>query len=380
MGSWFNNFHIKKGETATEAAVVSYITNMLTSQNYVPAASPEEADGAVAILSGENSPWISVYSDLLPGEDPKAFHAMAMPLSKTLGTDVLGIFCFDSDYLGLNLVNAAEKADAWLGIGSARGLGLRRRTTLAGWKNKVLDFSAFSAAAKQQYDCAEEFLECAEAALGLDFFRACAGYEHLRDLELDSQARYFYYKLPDDGKPRALPRLEMDMISMTPCFIGEPTGVSVVNKGGASKGLSVFFLGPYVEQEDITFSKVHLFCHTKSDLQHTPIQLAKVQLKNGQWAYYYHDPAFPIPEKVNAKLPFQKRFREESKRTFGVSFTPVGNSRKILEITVVLVPDKNPQGGTVWNILQYYSSKEELIQEYNSIPWPEKKLRAEDFD
>lgn len=391
MGSWFSNIHIRKCEAVTEESVAEYVSKLLTAQQYLPAASESDADGAVAIICDENDPWISVYSDLLSFEDPKQFEKIAAPLSARLHTDVLGISCFDSDYLYLNLINSDEKTDAWIGIGSASGLGIKRRSGLAAWKNKVNDFAAFSKAAKEKYVFAEEFLSEAELCLGLPSIQSSASYEYLKDFELDKNARYFYYKLPEEMKAKDPAKLVPHTYSGMPCFLDKPSIVNGINIGGESRGLSVYFIGPYVENDEITFSDV-CFVKWKNDrTESVPFELTKIQLSDGQWAYYYHDPGFKIPPKVDDRLPMSKQIRVESEHSIIVRFVPHGNPRRILDITVVLVPDKNPEGQTGWNVWRSWGSKKAYIDHYNKI-WDDPRkwssnpnarppvLREEDFD
>ena len=144
MGSWFSNIHIRKNETATEETIEKCIGKMMASKHYLPCTSEIDADGAIAVVVSEDCCWISIYSDLLSLEVPSKCAEIMAPLSSELHTDVLGISCFDSDYLYLNLINTSDKTDAWIGIGSASGLGIKRRSGLSAWKKKVSDFHVFS--------------------------------------------------------------------------------------------------------------------------------------------------------------------------------------------------------------------------------------------
>ena len=123
MGSWFSNMNIRKGQAVTVDAVAQVLVRMMGERGYEAAASAEDADGLLALLVGEDSEWITVCSDLLPLEEPEQFAPLGNALSAALHTDVLGIACFDSDFLWLNLLNADEKLDGWVGIGSGRELG-----------------------------------------------------------------------------------------------------------------------------------------------------------------------------------------------------------------------------------------------------------------
>ena len=91
MGSWFSNLHIRKNATITEASVAEYVQKLMSARQFMPAASEAEADGAVAIVAGDDCQWISVYSDLLSLEDPGECTEIATRLSSELQTDILGI-------------------------------------------------------------------------------------------------------------------------------------------------------------------------------------------------------------------------------------------------------------------------------------------------
>ena len=128
---------------------------MMTAANYLPAENAAEADAAVAIL-GTDSEWISVYSDFFEFGEPKQFQDIARPISERLHTDVLGIACFDSDFMFMNLINPEQKLDAFARIGG--GYGVKRRSNFNAWKNKVTGLDAFKrCAAENEYAFAEEF-------------------------------------------------------------------------------------------------------------------------------------------------------------------------------------------------------------------------------
>lgn len=385
MGSWFSNLHIRKKGNITEDTVVECIRKIMDKQKYLQAVSEEEADGAFAILSSEESQWYSVYSDLFSFDNPKMFTDYATPMSTEFETDVLGISCFDSDFLFLNLVNVTDKVDAWAGIGSAVGLGVRKRTNLAAWKNKVDDYSTFKESTKKKYVFAEEILADVEHCIHLPQMHGTASYEYLADMGLNETVTYLYFKLPEAMKTQDAPKLVQHTASLMPCFLDKPSTVSGINVGGASKGLSVYFIGPYVEREEITFSDVCFVKWKNNQTEPVPFELKKVQLSDGQWAYYYHDPGYRIPPKVDDRLPMSKRMRVEYEHSIIVRFVPRGDPRKILDITVVLVPDKNQQGQTGWNVWHQFGAKKAYIQFHNSN-WSKHPncehllLREEDFD
>lgn len=385
MGGTFNNIHIRKNAAATEAAVEKIILDYMTSKQYIPCAAEEGADGAIAIVCEADCNWISVYSDMLDFDSKKKYSEYLNPLSQKLGTDVLGISCFDSDCMYMNLVNKADKTNAWLRIGKPYGLGLLVMSSVLAWRNKVSDFAAFSKAAKRKYVVAEDFLAAAERCLGLPTDRSYAPYEHLDDFELDKKAKYLYFKLRDELKKKAPVKLKPLSVSAMPCADGKCDAFSVVNTGDASKGLSVYFLGPYVENDEITFSDVCFVNCKNGGSTVIPFELSKVQLSDGRPAYYYHDPDFVIQSAVSDKLPPIKQLNLETERSITVRFVPHGNPGKMLDISIVLVPDENLEGQCSWNVWQRFGSKKAFIEHYNEScdKFPAmgfEKLREEDFD
>jgi hypothetical protein len=80
-----------------------------------------------------------------------------------------------------------------------------------------------------------------------------------------------------------------------------------------------------------------------------------------------------------------KQMRAEHEHSIIVRFVPHGTPRKILDIAVVLVPDKNPQGQTSWLVWGQFGSKQAYIQHHNRT-WSKRPetahlvLREEDFD
>lgn len=389
MGSWFSNFHIRKNNTITEKTVTDYFLEIMTREQYIPAACEEEADGAFAIITDEKSQWYSVYSDLFSFDDLSLFADFATPLSEGFKTDILGISCFDSDYLCLNLINSEENIDAWIGIGCASDYGIDRRSDISDWKKKVSEHKAFSECARKKYIFAEDFLTEAEQFLALPALHSTASYEHLEDLDLDKKAKFFYFKLSDDMNAKEPVKLVPHIYSGMPCFLEKPSVVYGINIGGEARGLSVYFLGPYVENDEITFSDTCFVMSKNNQTEYIPFSLTKVQLSNGQWAYHYHDPDFRIPPKADDRLPVSKSLQVKNENSIVVRFIPHGNHRKILDITVALVPDENPWGQTGWNVWHHHGSKEEFIEEYNKT-WEFLResdpanapllLKIEDFD
>ena len=166
MGSWFSNFHIHKRNTFTEEAVMDALIRLMAEKGFQQTEDAESADGQIVLLQ-ENAEWITVWSDLLPHDDPESCAAIAAPLSANLHTEVLGIACFDSDYLYLNLIHTDEKLDGWIGIGAGKEIGITRRNKTTPWKKLANDYAAFAEKAKQKYVIADRFLQDASGNLGM---------------------------------------------------------------------------------------------------------------------------------------------------------------------------------------------------------------------
>lgn len=368
MGSWFTNFQIRKSGEIGKEQVSNCLIASLAEQGYLPAEDMQEADAAVALVEQENSQWISLCSSLLAHDDPESCKALALPLSAQLHTDVLGIACFDSDYLYLNLINADEKLDAWVGIGAGKELGITRRNTLTAWKKKVADYPAFSAAAKGSYVCADEFLMALEQASGLPPEQGSASQNQVQD------ATFLYFRRTQGAQRRGAQLQTCYLHYAQPCFHGRENSVSFINMGDEFCGLSVYFLGPYVEDEEITFTDVKIQRIGRPPID---LELKKTQLPDGQWAYGWHNPEILLPPGIPRRMKPEKRVQLERERMRKLSFVPHGDPRRMLDITVVIVPDGNPENRAEWNVWRQYGSKAEFIKHHNSI-W--KRVRAVEED
>lgn len=371
MGSWFANLHIRKNETATAKTVADCLKTMMEQWGYESVDSETDADATVALLESGDCGWISVCSELFAHDDTLSCKKIAEPISTKLHTDVLGIACFDSDYMYLNLLNAEQELDAWVGIGSGKDVGIDRRTGVTAWKKKVTDYPAFSAAAKQKYVCAEEFLMQAAPCLGISPEQSMVT---PKDAERMESAQYFYFRMQEDTEPVLLPQLSLySMDAKLPCLIDRCSELHIFSWGTAAYGLSLYLIGPGVEDGTLTFSDVCFGRHGRA----FPIMLEKKQLPDGRWAYAYHDPEFPIPEGPPKRLKWEKQRSILWEKHMDLQFVPRGDSRKTLDIIVAVVPDQNPQGQFQWNVWASYGSKAEFIKHHNSL-W--KRVRAFEED
>lgn len=361
MGSWFCNFQIRKNSTVTEDTVKNCIAERMTAMGYLPA-NTEESDGAVAVLTDPDSQWICVCSELLAHDDPASCSAIATPISAQLHTDVLGIACFDSDYLYLNLIHAEDKTDAWIGIGSGKDIGIERRTGIAAWKKKVVDYPLFSAAAKQEYVCAEEFLMQVGSCLGLSSELCMSSQTIVDGSDLRYRAQYLYFRMGENAESTAVPRLTLTKAdAMMPCLADRKRVFQLLSVGAEAYGLTVYILGPGVEDDTLYITDVRL----GRNGQCSPITLKKTQMPDGKWAYGYHDPEFPIPQGAPRRLSWKKQWPILWERRITLEFIPRGDARKTLDITVILIPDQAPQQQFRWNVWEPYGTKDAFIEQHN---------------
>lgn len=383
MGSWFANIGVRKRPGVGPEEILRRVSERCADLGYGPAASPGEADVSFAVTTRPGSQWFSLYSDGMgPGEPFQS--GLAAALSAALGTETLEIACFDSDYLYLNLIDAGAKLDAWAGVGSAAGMGIKRRTGLAAWKERVEDFPRFQEAIRQRRVCAEDVLADVAPCLGLPAEQSNACYEELGD----GEGERLHFKAPAGSESGEPPRFIITPYNLTPCQMDVGSGVSALNRGRGSRGVSVYFVGPYVEHDEITFSDVGFCQWKKNRSEFKPFELEKIRLPDGRYAYYHNDPSLWIPGHVEENGVFTARTAQgHFERSIYVRFVPHGNPRKALDITVVVAPNENPEGYALWNVWQPYGSKAAFIADYNQTcgEWNARVLdmplmREEDFD
>ena len=370
VGSYFSNIHIRKKDHITLDGVAASLNTMLAQRGYIPAATAAEADAAVAIFTTPDSGWITLCSDLLSHDDPDSCAAILTPLSQDLDTDALGIACFDSDFLYLNLVHSGENCNAWIGIGPGKEMGIPRRSGLTPWKKKVANYAAFSAASREKFVCADAFLQTAAPCLQLPLQHSTMASRYLHELDSAVQVTYLHYLHPLPQRTSG-PHLEICYWRYNyPCFAEMENHVTMMNYGDAAYGLSIYFMGPYVEREDITFSQVRIsrFCRPE-----TQIQLKKVQLPDGQWAYCWQDPEFVLPPGPPKRITERKLSDWIREQSYTLRFVPHGDPKQMLDVTVVMVPDGNRENQAIWNIWQPHGSKQAFIAHHNQL-W--KRLRA----
>ena len=109
MGYSFSNLQVRNEDGRIQPEQVLDV--LLAGQHLTKAEQADRADGMIAFGAKTGSPWFTVVSGLFD-EDPEQSVSLARELSGKLGTAVLAVSGLDSDYLFLNLHDAAHSVDA----------------------------------------------------------------------------------------------------------------------------------------------------------------------------------------------------------------------------------------------------------------------------
>ena len=382
MGMFFANLHIRKNKAYSLEKLKKMQIEEMEKKGYTLHESDEEAEVCVVIYAPEKSEWVSVASDCFAFATAEDTKNAALPISGEFMTDVLAAACYDSDYLMMNILNVTDGTDGWVNVGSMYGMKRPRRTSIAPWKGKVTDIKQFKAIIKEKNTFAEDaFYGCAEL-LGMTAEQCALETGQADELEEGAVTKLFF-SLPE-GTQRELPKLEINGFSLMPCEIGKSSSVFVNNKGGRSKGVGIMFVGDYIEDDQLTFENVTFESGCGSDKRKiTPIELKKVKTANGQTVLYWEDKNFHIPPAVDPATPVMRRMDLEFRKLFGVRFTVQGNPRKVLDVTVFIIPLENSRKGTAcWYCYGYSKSKASYIEDFNKT-WkkhPEMWLDPTDYD
>ncbi|MBQ8983906.1 MAG: hypothetical protein IJ079_10005 [Lachnospiraceae bacterium] len=361
--------------------------NEMLSKGYILQQGKEDSDVQISIYAPKDSDWVTVASEDFQFIDDNDTKKIGTILSETFQTDVLAVSCVDSDYLFMHLLNVSDQTDGWINIGRPYSGKLPRRTGLIPWKNKVSDYEKLKSISKQNYTFAEEALLETGALLGLQKEQCIYEPDHAEDTEQELVTN-LYYSLPESSH-KDLPRLKIDRFTLTPCVIGRSKCVFVSNKGGKSKGIAIEFVGDYIKDDSLIIENVTFESDYGSERRKiTPIELKKVKASSGNWVLYWEDKDFVIPPAVNRALPPAKYNRLEYEREFGVRFTVKGNPRKVLDVTVFIIPLENTQKGSdCWFVYRHSRTKAQYIEDYNNsvrrnqtIVLDEELLKSEDYD
>ena len=358
MGAYFSNLHISR-DGASKEDVKKLVCKYFTARGFI-AAEAENADFAIKIFAPSESPWITVLSESFTHKD---VIDLTQIMAAKIDTSVMSISCFDSDYLFVFLQNVNKGLDLWLNIGESYEIKKPRRGNLSKWKKYVKDFPAFKRIAEESYICAEDFLSEAERHLSIPYAQSTM----VGDEESVENAEKLYFLAPKKVELDSTV-LKIKHFDLYPRIPEHPTGCFAQNIGTASRGIRILFMGDYVENGDITIEDASfVYFDSKDNPIVTPITFERTRLSNGAWVYLWEDKDFNIQEAPSLLLPPRALQEEESKRSFGIRYTPKGNKRKFLDICTVFIPLDNPdEGHCWWRVWAYHKSKREYIEDHNN--------------
>lgn len=381
MGSFFSNVHIRKNNKMSLPEVENALSDIVLKKGYRRVDNKSESDIALYIYNADSS-WISVSSDIIEFPTEEAIQAFCVPLSDVFETDVLAISCHDSDFLFLNLINRKDNTNAWAKTGKCMDSSFRKKSAPTAWKNKVTDVDSFRIALKTSYVFAEESLQRIEPLLQMSPGQGMFCPDIIPDMNR-AEISTLYFALPEYEKSEDTSCLDIYHFSLMPCEIGKSTIVTVISKGGSSKGIAIAFSGNYVEKDEITFRDTQLeYGFDKHPRKTLPLNFEKRLTTTGQWIYYAELNEFNIPAKVKEDLPVMKAMDEELKKSFGIRFTPEGNPRKRLDICVHFISLKNTSAQCSWCVWYLDGTKLAYINNHNKR-WSNGKaslLDSIDFD
>ena len=360
MGQFFSNIHLRKNDKADAGKLMEYYHEVMLQKGYQKVESEDDADLTLAVYD-QGGQWISVAADIIEFSSAENMAETCRSLSEQFDTDVMAFCCVDSDALLMQCSNTRKGTDAWAKAGYCPGISKRSRP--ASWKGIVTDYQQFKEALSDHDSIAEDVLETVEPLLGLLPEQGSFRYDLSEEYPGTLLA---YYKAPEDEK-KENPSLAIGIYSLNECTMNSKYNVvCAVNRGGSSKGLGIAFSGPYVEKEEICFRDVQLEYGYDGGpaSKFIPLELTKIKDKELGWIYYAEVPQFKIPGKADMSLPDMRYIDEESRRSFGVRFTPEGNERMAGDICVHFIPLKYPKGQCWWCATK--NNREEFRKEFEN--------------
>lgn len=358
MGRTFSNISIVKGKTNyLEDYIRKCLKALMEQKGYSIVPHNTNAELIIAVKVDIASKWMTFYSDAYDG-DPDTLDEYGEQLSQIFNSTALCTSCFDSNFLLLHLIGTANNTNTYAIIGDPYDDISLPKVNYSAWGPYAVEKAkniSFKEICEREYVFAEDALLPISEYLGFHAQDLSMSFNEIEDVV---KTYTFCFARPESKIYNANLEpvdLQHHTYSLTPAFIDQPSIVTCINHGGASKGLAVYFIGGYVKDDRITFSPVELYYYnyknkkSGNEILSIPLNLNKVQLKDGTFAYYAECPEFEIPEKVNSSLKGKKFYDEQNVRSFGVRFVPHGDGKQILDITVVVLPMQRFENQVVWN-------------------------------
>ena len=310
MGYSFTNLQIRRADCFNPDEIAGHIAG----EGWERVDDADQADVSTAVYALPGSPWITVRSDAFE-DDPDALLVAAKRLSQTLDTDALAVYCFDSDYLFLNLLNTGKKLDLWANGGSAAALGMTgvRRSNFTAWKNHVTSVADFRNVMKKARVFREECLYDLEGVLSLPHEQSLGG---IGEIPEGIEVHWYRYRVSAPKARCEPPSLGFDCPRAFYALDGEECLFTVCNYGGASMGLTVVVEGVKAVEN----ARIQNHDH-EGKWVFTPVPMRGVEREDGARALVATLFSLPLPA-VNRNLPPRKRMWVEFERGVIFRFVP----------------------------------------------------------
>ena len=99
-----------------------------------------------------------------------------------------------------------------------------------------------------------------------------------------------------------------------------------------------------------------------------PVELKKIKSVDGSYVLHWRDEDIILPPAPPENLSYRKKEKLEWENRIIFRYTPNGNSRKFLDITICAAPLQNwEKGQAVTNVWRNYGSKKRYIDEHNKF-------------
>ena len=168
MGMFFENYHIKMSDGASQEKIKKAIESAFAKQGYV-SCDDESATKSLVLRTSETGKWMSmIFAEENEGEVDREFCSnVFLKLVEQMDAYGLIVNCVDSDFAMLRLVSIDEDIDSAITIGDSYTGEVTEKEALRDWES-VADTKKLYEVCCGDYTFAEEGLEKAAELLGLD--------------------------------------------------------------------------------------------------------------------------------------------------------------------------------------------------------------------
>ncbi len=168
MGMFFENYHIKMSDGASQEKIKKAIESAFAKQGYV-SCDDESATKSLVLRTSETGKWASmIFAEENEGEVDREFCSnVFLKLVEQMDAYGLIVNCVDSDFAMLRLVSIDEDIDSAITIGDSYTDEVTEKEALRDWES-VVDTEKLYEVCCRDYTFAEEGLEKAAELLGFD--------------------------------------------------------------------------------------------------------------------------------------------------------------------------------------------------------------------